>query len=55
MVIIGITGEYVNYKKRGVDSIVSISKCSDLLFLDKKLEPFLNVAMKFVNYLTKNF
>jgi hypothetical protein len=55
MVSIGITSEYVNYKRRGVDSIVSISKCSDLLFLDKKLEPFLNVAIKFINYLTKGF
>ena len=36
-------------------SIVSISKSSNLLSLDKKLGLFLNVAMRLVNYLTKDF
>jgi|GEM_PF-5456907 hypothetical protein len=34
---------------------VGISKSSNLLFLDKKLGLFLNVAMRLVNYLTKDF
>jgi hypothetical protein len=36
-------------------SIVSISKSSDLLSLDKKLGLFLNVAMRLVDYITKDF